>query len=254
MTSRRSPAGAGPFALKRHIRNQGINAIMFARDTFETIAGDLTIIPIHHASFIMTFGIETIYFDPVGAAARYADFDPPTLIVLTHHHGDHLDLERLSALATPETDLVAPRIVHDTLPEPLRARTTLIANGETAAIHGIPFEAVPMYNTTPERTRYHIKGEGNGYVMTFGKTRVYLASDTEDTPEVRGQKDIDIAILPMNLPYTMTPDQVASALTEMKPKVAYPHHYEGTDPQALLEAMPEDSPTDVRLREWYPEA
>jgi L-ascorbate metabolism protein UlaG (beta-lactamase superfamily) len=225
--------------------------MMFDRDEIETGSGPLTIIPVHHASFVVTFASDVVYFDPVGGAARYDTLPRPTLIVLTHHHSDHLDIETLDALSNETTDYVAPMVVYEQLPSDMKARCTLMANGDKAEVHGIAFEAIPMYNTTPDRQKYHVKGVGNGYVMTFGNTRIYLASDTEDTDEVRAQKGMDVVFLPMNLPYTMTPDQVASALAAMAPKIAYIFHYLDTNPRDLDAHMPPGSPTEIRYREWY---
>lgn len=232
---------------------------MFDRDTVQTANGPLTIIPIHHATLALQWGGQTIYCDPVGGAERYKSLDRPTIIVLTHHHGDHFDMATLDALVDEDTRLVAPGIVHDQMPADIAARTQLMANGDRAQINGIAITAIPMYNTTPERSRYHEKGVGNGYLFDFAGTRVYLASDTEPTPEMDGLGPIDIAFFPMNLPYTMTPDQVLACIEKTRPRLAYPFHYRypfdeiGTEPEALIAIMPVDSPTEVRARNWYPD-
>lgn len=232
---------------------------MFARDEIETASGPLAIIPIHHASFVMAWNGEVIYCDPVGGAARYGSLDRPTLIVLTHHHGDHFDLETLDALIDEETVLVAPRIVYDQMPADIAAKTRLFANGAKAEVNGIGLRAIPMYNTTPERARYHEKGVGNGYLFDFSGTVVYLASDTEPTREMDGLGPVDVAFFPMNLPYTMTPEQVAAAIAKVRPRIAYPFHYRfpfdeiGTEPDALVALVPAESGTEVRARDWYPD-
>lgn len=232
---------------------------MFDRDTVHTANGPLTIIPIHHATLALQWGDHMVYCDPVGGAQRYQSLDRPSLILLTHHHGDHFDMATLDALVGENTRLVAPRIVYDQMPADIAARTRLMANGDSAEIDGIAITAVPMYNTSPERAKYHEKGVGNGYVLDFVGTRVYLASDTEPTPEMDGLGLIDVAFFPMNLPYTMTPEQVLDCIEKTRPKLAYPFHYRypfdqiGTEPQALIDILPVDSPTEVRARNWYPD-
>ena len=230
---------------------------MKERDTYDTPAGPLVIAPIHHATFVMEWSGETIYCDPVGDPARFADFAAPTLIILTHHHGDHLELETLGAVIGEDTQIIAPRIVYDQLPEDMVVRTTLMANGETTEWHGITIRAVAMYNTTPDRQKYHEKGVGNGYLFDFAGTVVYLASDTEPTPEMDDLGKIDIAFFPMNLPYTMTPDQVLTCIEKTAPRYVYPFHYRfpfdkpGKEPSDLTALMPKGSNTEIVERDWY---
>lgn len=231
---------------------------MFERDEFETAKGPLAIIPIHHASLVFEWNGEAIYCDPVGGAGRYASLARPTVIVLTHHHGDHLDFETLDPLIGEETVLVAPRIVYDQMPADMAAKTRLMANGDETEVNGVGLKAIPMYNTSPERLKFHEKGVGNGYLLDFAGTKVYLASDTEPTPEMDAIGPVDIAFFPMNLPYTMTPDQVAACIGKVKPRIVYPFHYASqtgespTDPEALIALMPQASTTEVRIRDWYP--
>lgn len=232
---------------------------MFDHDTFETAEGPLAVTPIHHATLVLEWNGQTIYCDPVGGAERFKSFARPTLIVLTHHHQDHLDIGTIDALMQETTALVAPRIVYDQLPADIAARTRLLANGDTTTAGAIGITAIPMYNTTPEREKFHEKGVGNGYLFDFAGTRVYLASDTEPTEEMRALGPVDIAFFPMNQPYTMTPDQVVEAIARVKPRVAYPFHYRfpydqvGTEPDALIALIPAGSATDVRARNWYPD-
>ena len=133
----------------------------------------------------------------------------------------------------------------------LRPRTTTLANGETKSLLGLKIEAIPMYNTTSERAKYHAKGRGNGYVLTFADKRVYLSGDTEDIPEMRALKNIDVAFLCMNLPYTMTVEQAASAVREFRPKIVYPYHYRGSDLGKFKKLVGDDVGVEVRLRDWY---
>ncbi|AEQ53148.1 MBL fold metallo-hydrolase [Pelagibacterium halotolerans] len=230
---------------------------MTQRDTYETAKGPLAITPIHHATFVMEWAGETIYCDPVGDTARFAGFPAPTLVILTHHHGDHLDLETLNAVLGDDTEIIAPKIVYDQLPENLIARTTQMANGELTRWHDIPIRAVAMYNTTPDRQKYHEKGVGNGYLFDFAGTTVYLASDTEPTPEMDDLGRIDIAFFPMNLPYTMTPDQVVTCIAKTAPRYVYPFHYRfpfdkpGNEPSDLTALLAEGSKTEIVERDWY---
>jgi len=173
------------------------------------------------------------------------------LILLTDIHGDHLNAPTLTAIATEKTLLVAPSAVAAQLPEALRKQTTALTNGETRSVSGVSIEAVPMYNTTLARAQFHTKGRGNGYVITLGGKRVYISGDTEDIPEMRALKNIDVAFLCMNLPYTMTEEQAASAVRAFKPKIVYPYHSRGSDLEKFKQLVGADSGVEVRLRNWY---
>lgn len=220
-------------------------------DKIPTQSGPLVIHPVNHASLILGWNGKTIYVDPVGGEKRFADLPKPDLILVTDIHGDHLHPDTLSAIATANTKLVAPAAVAEKLPEKLRGQTTTVANGEKKTIDGLTIEAVPMYNLTKERLQFHSKGRGNGYVLTLGGKRVYLSGDTEDIPEMRALKDIDVAFVCMNLPYTMTVDQAASAVKEFKPKIVYPYHYRGSDTAKFKKLVGTDTGVEVRLQDWY---
>jgi L-ascorbate metabolism protein UlaG (beta-lactamase superfamily) len=220
-------------------------------DAIPTQHGDLMVHPINHATLALQWKGQTIYVDPVGGAARFADLPRPDLILVTDIHGDHLDAATLKAVATDKTKLVAPPAVAEQLPAELRARATVLANGQTNTLLGVPIEALPAYNLTPERQKYHAKGRGNGYLLSLGGKRVYLSGDTEDIPEMRALKNIDVAFLCMNLPYTMTVDQAAAAVREFKPKIVYPYHYRGSDLEQFKKLVGNEAGIDVRLRDWY---
>ena len=220
-------------------------------DSLTTTKGDLVIHPINHATLALGWNNLTVYTDPVGGADRFAGLPRPDLILLTDIHGDHFNVDTLKAVMTERTGLVAPAAVAAQLPADLRARTAVLTNGETKTIRGLTIEAVPMYNTTPERAKYHTKGRGNGYVVAFADKRVYLSGDTEDIPEMRALKNIDVAFLCMNLPYTMTVEQAASAVREFRPKIVYPYHYRGSDLEKFKKLVGEDAGVEVRLRDWY---
>ena len=224
-------------------------------DQIQSPTGDITVHPIEHASLVLTWSGRTVHVDPVGGAGLYEAFARPDLVLITHTHGDHLDAQTLAAVAGQETRIVAPQAVVDKLGAAERTKTTVLANGETTDQIGITIEAVPMYNLTEERQRFHAKGQGNGYVVTLGEKRVYIAGDTEDIPEMRALKQIDAAFLCMNLPYTMTVEQAADATLEFKPKIVYPYHYRGTEGMAdvgrFKELVSKDPGIEVRLLEWY---
>jgi L-ascorbate metabolism protein UlaG (beta-lactamase superfamily) len=201
-------------------------------DTIATSGGDVTIHPVEHASLVLGYGEEVIYVDPVGGAAMYEGLPAPTAILITHGHGDHFDVPTLEAIAG-SAPIVTNQDVFDKLPESLKGQAEAVANGGTT-----------------ERMQYHPVGVGNGYLITFGDKVVYVAGDTEPTPEMLELSGIEVAFLPMNLPYTMTPDQAAEAINTFKPKIVYPYHY-GESDLSVLETAVEDG-SEVRLRNWYP--
>ena len=224
---------------------------MVGGDVFKTSKGDLHIQPINHASFAMGWSGETIYIDPVGGAAPYAGLPSPDLIFITHAHGDHFDPPTLTAVAGASTKIVAPKAVYDKMPPDLQAKTSTMANGDKTEIMNVGVEAVPAYNLTQERLQFHPKGLYNGYVLTLGGKRVYISGDTEDIPEMRALKDIDIAFVCMNLPYTMDVEHAADAVVAFKPKIVYPYHYRGSDVDKFAALVASKSNVEVRLRDWY---
>ena len=216
-------------------------------DVVETEIGDLEITFIGHGSLMMAFDEKIIHIDPVSRVADYAELPDADLILITHHHGDHLDMEALKHIRTDETVLV----VTEKCAEKVEGGIVL-KNGDVKSIQGLIIEAVPAYNLVHKRDDgqfYHPKGEGNGYVVTFAEKRIYIAGDTENTPEMKSLKGIDIAFLPMNLPYTMTPEMVADAAVSFKPNVLYPYHYGKTDPAAIVELLKDHDEISVRIRE-----
>ena len=221
-------------------------------DAYDSDTGQITIHPIAHASFVMTTPGMTIYCDPVGEASAYSAHPAPDLILITHEHGDHYKADTLAALTGENTKLVTNPAVYAMLPDDLKSKATAIANGETTTVDGMAIEAVPAYNTTPERLQYHPQGRDNGYVLTVDGRRVYIAGDTEDIPEMRAMTDIFIAFVPMNLPYTMDVDQAASAVAAFKPAYVYPYHYRDSDPQAFADKVAaSDAETEVVMGPWY---
>jgi L-ascorbate metabolism protein UlaG (beta-lactamase superfamily) len=221
-------------------------------DSYDTDGGKITIHPIAHASFVMTTPSMVIYNDPVGEASAYSAHPAPDLILITHEHGDHYNADTLGALVGENTRLVTNPAVFDKLPEGLKAKATAIANGESTTVDGMEIEAIPAYNTTEDRLKYHPKGRDNGYVLLIDGRRVYIAGDTEDIPEMRALEGIFIAFVPMNLPFTMDVDQAASAVAEFQPAFVYPYHYRDSDPKAFADKVAAaSSETEVVMGPWY---
>lgn len=215
--------------------------------------GEVVIHPVEHASMVLETPAGVIYVDPVEGAERYADLPAPDAILLTHEHGDHFDMDTLNGLA--EAPMIVNQAVFDQLPEEMQARATVMANGDSGDILGVPIEAIPAYNTTEDRLQFHPEGRDNGYVLTLGGMRFLIAGDTEDTPELRALTDIHVAFLPMNLPYTMTVEQAAEAVAAFQPDIVYPYHFGDSDLEEfarLVEAS--GAGTEVVIAEWYPDA
>jgi L-ascorbate metabolism protein UlaG (beta-lactamase superfamily) len=221
-------------------------------DSISAENGSITVHPINHATFALQWNGKTIYVDPVGGAAAFRGLPAPDLILITDIHGDHLHKETLSAVAKPQTKFVASPAVAEQLPNEFRENLEVLANGKSAEVQGIPVEAIAAYNLTPEREKFHPKGRGNGYLLTLGGKRVYISGDTEGTPEMKALKDIDVAFVCMNLPYTMDVQQAAAAVRAFKPKIVYPYHYRGSDLEKFKTLLAAEPGVEVRLRDWYP--
>ncbi len=226
-------------------------------DIIETSKGTLTIQPILHAAVVLSWNNKTIYVDPYGGAKAYEGLPAPDLILITDIHGDHLHLETLNGLKTSGAAFIVPQAVADMLPENFKKKAVVLNNGKNIEEKGISISAIPMYNLPETADSKHTKGRGNGYILNLGGKMVYLSGDTEDIPEMRNLKNIDIAFICMNLPYTMDINQAASAVLEFKPKIVYPYHYRGQDGLSDIEGFKklvnaDNSSIDVRLRNWYP--
>jgi L-ascorbate metabolism protein UlaG (beta-lactamase superfamily) len=218
----------------------------FETDTIKTSAGDLKITFLGHGTLIFNFGGKIIHVDPYSKVADYSQLPKADLIFITHEHQDHLDLKALEPIRKKETTVVLTETVARQVQGGI-----VMKNGDVKTVEGLKIEAVPAYNLVHKRDTgqpFHPKGVGNGYIITFGDKRVYLAGDTENTPEVKGLKDIDIAFLPMNLPYTMTPEMVADAAKAFRPKVLYPYHYGETDTSKLVKLLQDIKGIEVRIR------
>jgi L-ascorbate metabolism protein UlaG (beta-lactamase superfamily) len=213
----------------------------FQADTIETSGGGLKITFIGHGTLMFEYAGKVIHVDPVSMYADYTTLPKADLILITHEHPDHLDPKAIQAVSTSHTTVIANAALARTLSDAVAMK-----NGDTRSAAGIGIEAVPAYNPAKQ---FHPKGDGNGYVLTFGDKRVFVAGDTENVPEIKALKNIDVAFLPMNLPYTMTPEQVADVAKAVRPKVLYPYHYGNTDPNLLVNLLKGEKGIEVRIRE-----
>lgn len=222
---------------------------------FATDAGEVAVHPIGHASMILTTPKGTIYVDTVGDAALYDGKPVPDLILVTHRHGDHYNADTLAAIGG-DAPIITCQDVIDQMPAALKARASALGHDAGTDWNGVSISAIPAYNLDPS-SKFHPKGRGdNGYVLDMGGFRVYISGDTEDIPEMRALKDIDLAFVCMNLPYTMEARAAASAVSEFKPKFVYPYHYRGKDdgtqdPQEFADLV--GGAAEVKLVDWYPD-
>jgi L-ascorbate metabolism protein UlaG (beta-lactamase superfamily) len=220
---------------------------LFKRDVFHAAGGDLALTFITHGTLMLEWGTIVVHIDPTtGDGTDYAKLPPADLILVTHEHGDHLDPAAIHTLRRPDTGILySPKCAA------LVPGGTILKNGDKCTAKSIGIEAVPAYNIVHKRadgTVFHPKGDGNGYILTCGDKRVYFAGDTENTSEMKALRRIDIAFLPMNLPYTMTPEMVADAAKAFRPRVLYPYHYGRTDPTTLPVLLRDEEDIDVRIR------
>lgn len=217
------------------------------RDVIKTSAGDLELIFIGHSSLMMTLGGTIIHFDPYVKMADYTKLPKADMIFITHDHNDHFDLAALQRIQKKDTVVILPPICSEVVPEGL-----IMKNGESMTVRGIGVQAVPAYNMVHIRENgqaFHPKGIGNGYVLTFGDKRIYVAGDTENIPAMKALKKIDCAFLPMSTPSTMSPEMVADAAKAFKPKILYPYHYNETDPTKLTQLLLNTPGIEVRIRQ-----
>lgn len=216
-------------------------------ETIASKAGDIRITPVRHASLMIEAGGKVIHVDP-WKEGSYDGLPAADLVLITDIHGDHMDPVALPKVRKEGTVIVAPAAVAKTVTD-----ATVLANGESKSFGPVTVEAVPMYNLKrgpAEGKLFHDKGRGNGYVISYGGTRIYIAGDTEGTPEMRALRNITVAFIPMNLPYTMPPEEAADAVRAFQPKIVYPYHYRQSDTKIFAEAL-KDSGIEVRLRDWY---
>ncbi len=218
----------------------------FEKDVFKTSDGELAITFIGHGTLMMEHNGKVIHIDPVGQYTDYSNLPKADLVLITHHHGDHLDAQAIEKIRKPSTQVVLTASCLSKIPD-----GTTMKNGDSGVFAGIKVEAIPAYNIKHERSPgmpFHPKGEGNGYLIRCDNLTVYIAGDTENIPEMKLLKNIDIAFLPMNLPYTMTPEMVADAARSFRPKILYPYHFGNTD-LSTLPGLLSGEPVEIRIRE-----
>ena len=219
-------------------------------DTITTSSGKLIIHFIGHGSLAFEFNGKVIHVDPFSRLADYDKLPKADIILITHSHSDHFDLDAIGKIKKDSTIVVYTEACQNTGKYTLPA--TIMKNGDISEILNIKIEAVPAYNIIHKRADgnpFHPKAEGNGYILTFGDKRLYIAGDTENIPEMKDFGKIDIAFLPMNLPYTMTPELVAEAAKLLHPKILYPYHFGNTDTSLLLGLLKDEKSIDVRIRD-----
>jgi L-ascorbate metabolism protein UlaG (beta-lactamase superfamily) len=220
-------------------------------DVIQTSRGELRVTPIYHGSVMLEFGGKVIHVDP-WSQGDFTGLPSADLIVVTHTHADHLDRAMIDKLKKPETIIVGPPAVIDTLNcAPACGVVEAISDSEQKTVMGIGFEGVPMYNlvfgSAPGKP-FHHKGIGSGYILNFGDTRVYFSGDTECTPEMKALENVTVAFLAMNPPRTETTLEAAECVKAFKPKIVYPYHYRGSKPEEFAEALKSTTGVEVRIR------
>jgi L-ascorbate metabolism protein UlaG (beta-lactamase superfamily) len=215
----------------------------FEKDVIKTPSGPVTIHFIGHGTLQIDYNRLVIHIDPWSKLADYSKLPKADIILITHGHPDHLDTAAIAELTKSGTRIIVTSAVESEI-----KKGTPMANGGILEVKGIVVQAVPAYNTTEGKEKFHPKGRDNGYVITLGDKRIYIAGDTENTPEMEDLKNIDIAFLPMNQPYTMLPEQVADAAGKFKPKILYPYHYGDTDVSKLKKLMASVKGVELRIR------
>ena len=219
---------------------------MFVEDAFPPAPIDLKITFIAHSTLMIRHGGVVIHVDPVGQYADYGSLPKADLVLVTHEHFDHLDPQAIAAVRTGSTVIIAASRCAGKVPGAI-----ILRNGDSRAVREIRVEAIPAYNVVHMRapgSPFHPRGDGNGYVLTLGTRKLYVAGDTENTREMKALKGIDIAFLPMNLPYTMTPEMVADAARAFHPKILYPYHFGDTDTGKIVKLLAAEKDIEVRIR------
>lgn len=225
-------------------------------DTIKSAKGNIIIQPVFHGALVLQLGNKTIYVDPYNGINAYKDLAAPDLILITDIHADHLDTATINAMNTSNAKFIVPQAVADKLPSKHKDKATILSNGNSIAESGISITAIPMYDLPESPNARHTKGRGNGYILEYAGKRIYISGDTDDIVEMRELKNIDVAFVCMNQPFTMTIEQAASAVLEFKPNIIYPYHYRNMDGFSDIEAFKKNivesnSKIDVRIRNWY---
>jgi len=219
-------------------------------DVIKSKKGDIEISFIGHGSLIIKYNDNIVHIDPFSRLTDYSVLPKADLILITHQHGDHLDLNAIKSILKESTSIIVTQKCKESV-DSLK-NIIVMKNGDTQKLLNIDIEAIPAYNLVNKNDKgdfFHPKGEGNGYILSINGKKIYIAGDTENTPEMKALKNIDIAFLPMNLPYTMTPEMVADAVKAFKPKILYPYHFGDTDTQKLLDLLKDTKGIEIRLRD-----
>lgn len=227
--------------------NLNLSQPKFETDTLKSRQGNIEITFLGHASLMFDFDGKVIYADPVSQFADFSQMPKADLILVTHEHGDHLDSLAIEKCRTEKTVIICTEACLSKV-----RGATVMKNGDRTKKGNLTIEAVPAYNLVHMRSPgapFHPKGVGNGYVLTLGGKRIYVAGDTENIPEMSKLGVIDCAFLPMNLPYTMTPGMVAEAAKRIQPKILYPYHFGKTDTAELVRLLKDQKGIEVRIRQ-----
>jgi len=228
-----------------------------AQDVIKTNKGDVKIHPILHGTLALEYNDMTIYVDPYGGAEGFSGLNDADLILITDIHGDHLNPKTLNSLNTSDSHFIVPQAVAKQMEGIDNKAIEVLDNGKATQFKGINIKAIPMYNLPESDDAKHTKGRGNGYILSIANKTIYISGDTEDIVEMRALKNIDVAFVCMNLPYTMDVESAADAVSEFKPAIVYPYHYRGSDGLSDVDkfkSIVNDNAkkVEVRLRNWYP--
>ncbi len=215
----------------------------FEKDAVPVEGGDVNITCIGHGTLMFDYKGTVIHVDPVSTEADYSKLPKADIVLITHDHYDHFDEDAMKQIRKPDTEVVDTKESHKKV-----NGTVTLKNGESTTLKGIRIEAMAAYNISPGRDVYHPKGRDNGYILTLGGKRFYVAGDTEDTPEMKTLKDIHVAFLPVNQPYTMTPAQAVTAAKAFRPKILYPYHYGDTKVEDIVQGLKGEKEIEVRIR------
>ncbi len=253
-TSLQNTDSAAPYFPTRYYRAvQLTGSNIVAGEHLATTEGDVIIQPRNHATFVMQWNGKMIYNDPA-SPATYTGLPKADLILVSHNHGDHFDLNAINAVRGSNVVIIVPQLVYNGLTAAQKTNAIVLTNGAVTNVLGLTVEAIPAYNIPSSPSSYHPLGVGNGYVLTIGGKRIYIAGDTEDVPAMRALTDIDVAFLPMNRPFTMFVSNAVSATREFRPKTVYPYHFSGSpasDLNLFKRQVGTDLGIEVRLRKWY---
>lgn len=246
---------AAPFVPVRYYRGcELIETSVLTGDHIEAGGSDIIVHPVNHASLVLAWKGTVVSIDPVGSA-YYRTLPKADLVLITHDHSDHLDTSAISQNLATNGVIGAPTAVYSKLTQQQRSVTCILNNGVVTNLAGLLIEVVPAYNTNS--SPFHPRGSGNGYVLTLAERRIYVSGDTHNTPEMNALRDIDIAFLAMNQPYTMTVPMAVSAVRAFRPRIVYPYHYRpgsgypSTDLATFKREVLANPGVEVRLREWY---